>query len=60
MMKLKKWVKVVIKIFVIIYLGVATIQLFTVHTSEKNEIGWYTCDGGLIKVCHGSRSILGE
>lgn len=59
-MRLKKWVKVVLKIILIIYLGVATIQLFTVHTTTKTSYGWANCDGKLIKVCQGSRSMLDE
>lgn len=59
-MKLRKWVKVVIKIFVIIYLGVAFIQLFTIRSEVRKDYGWANCNGGLIKICTGSKSMIDE
>jgi hypothetical protein len=59
-MRLRKWVKVVIKSIVIVYVGVAIVQLFTIHTSTKTEYGWSICDGGLIKICTGSKSMIDE
>lgn len=50
-MKLRKWVKVVLLIVLVVYFGIGFIQLFTTHEDH----GYYTCNGKLIKACHGDR-----
>jgi hypothetical protein len=55
--RLRKWVKVVIGILIAFIVGVAIYQTFTVKTTMNTPTGDYTCKGGLIKVCSGSREV---
>lgn len=51
--KIRTWVKVGL----IILVGVSVYQLFTVRTVKNTPRGSYTCKGGIIKVCTGSKRV---
>lgn len=55
--RLKGWVKVVLGMLAGAFIGIAIYQLFTVQTVKTTPVGDYTCNGGLIKVCSGSRAV---
>ena len=55
--KLKGWVKVVLNLVAGAVIGIAIYQLFTVETVKTTPVGSYTCNGGIVKVCTGSRAV---
>ena len=55
--KLKGWVKVMLGFIAGAVVGIAIYQLFTVETVHSTPVGSYTCNGGLVKVCSGSREV---
>lgn len=55
--RLKRWVKVVIAIIVIILLGIITYQVCTKEHTYQTPVGEYTCRGGLIELCTGSKEV---
>lgn len=54
---LKKWVKDLLKLVAGAIIGIAIYQLFTVETIKTTPAGNYTCNGGIVKVCTGSRAV---
>lgn len=54
---LKRWVKNTLWVLLGALIGIAIYQLFTVQTTETTPVGDYTCNGGIIKVCTGSKEV---
>lgn len=55
--RLKPWVKKVLLMIAGAIIGITIYQLFTVETTTTTPAGSYTCNGGLIKVCTGSKEV---
>ena len=55
--RLKRWVKVVITILVIILIGAVTYQICTKTHTYNTPVGDYTCKGGIIEFCTGSKEV---
>ena len=54
---LRPWVKVALLLILGAFLGIATLQLFTVKTVSKTPYGLYTCKGGIVKTCSASKQV---
>ncbi len=54
---LKRWVKNTLWVFLGALIGIAIYQLFTVHTTIETPVGNANCNGGIVKVCTGSREV---
>ncbi len=55
--RLKRWVKNTLWVILGAVIGIAIYQLFTVETTKKIPASEYTCKGGIIKVCTGSKEV---
>lgn len=59
--KLKPEVKKIMNIILLLLLGaligIAIYQLFTIKTIKSTPAGNYECNGGLIKICSGSKEV---
>lgn len=55
--RLKRWVKVAIWTLFVAFITLAIYQLFTTKTVHTTPVGTYTCHGGLIQVCGGSKEV---
>lgn len=55
--KLKRWVKVAIWTLFVAFITLAIYQLFTRKTIHTTPVGNYTCHGGIIQVCGGSKEV---
>lgn len=55
--RLKRWVKNTLWVILGAVIGIAIYQLFTVETTKNIPAGEYTCKGGIIKVCTGSKEV---
>lgn len=55
--RIKKWVKVATGLLITIIIGITIYQSFIVETIKSTPVGNYTCRGGLIKVCTGSKEV---
>lgn len=55
--RLKPWVKKVLLLIIGAIIGITIYQLFTVTTVKSTPVGDYTCNGGIIKVCTGSKKV---
>jgi hypothetical protein len=55
--RLKPWVKKVLLLIVGAIIGITIYQLFTVTTVKSTPLGDYTCNGGIIQVCTGSKKV---
>lgn len=55
--RLKRWVKVVIWTLFVAFIILAIYQLFTRKTVHTTPVGSYTCHGGIIQVCGGSKEV---
>lgn len=51
--RIKKWVKVL----VVILLTISIYQLFTLKEENNTPVGIYSCRGGILKVCTGSKEV---
>lgn len=51
--KVKMWVKVILIILAVI----SVYQLFTIKVDKTTPVGSYSCKGGIIKVCTGSKRV---
>ena len=51
--RIKKWVKVLVAIL----LTISIYQLFTLKEENNTPIGTYSCRGGILKVCTGSKEV---
>ena len=55
--RLRPWVKVTLLLIVGAVIGITIYQLFTLETTKKTPVGNYTCKGGIIKICTGSKDV---
>lgn len=55
--KLKKWVKFVLWSLFLVFITLAIYQIFTIKTIHTTPVGTYQCNGGLIKICGGSKEV---
>lgn len=55
--KLKAWVKITLWMILGVLIGIAIYQMATVKTVKSTPVGEYSCQGGLIKVCTGSKEV---
>lgn len=59
--RLKPQVKKIINICLLLLLGaligITIYQLFTIKTIKSTQAGNYECNGGLIKICSGSKEV---
>ena len=59
--RLKPEVKKIMNIILLLLLGaligIAIYQLFTIKTIKSTPVGNYECNGGLIKICSGSKEV---
>jgi len=55
--KLKSWVKYLLFTILGAVIGIAIYQLFTLKTTKKTPVGEYTCKGGIVQVCTGSKEV---
>lgn len=55
--RLKPWVKKVVLLIVGAIIGITIYQLFTITTVKSTRVGVYTCKGGIIQVCTGSKKV---
>ncbi len=55
--KLKKWVKVTLWTLFVGFVVLAIYQLFTIKTIHTTPVGTYQCNGGIIKICGGSKEV---
>lgn len=51
--RIKTWVKVL----AIVLVGAAIYQLATMRSRQSTPVGEYTCRGGILKVCTGSKEV---
>ena len=54
---LKKWVKNALWFLLGFIVGIAITQLFTIKKTYETPAGSYTCRGGIIQVCTGSKEV---
>ena len=55
--KLRKWVKVCLWTLFVAFISISIYQMFTIKTIHTTPVGTYQCNGGLIKVCGGSKEV---
>lgn len=55
--RLKSWVKYLLFTILGAVIGIAIYQLFTLETTKKTPVGEYTCKGGIVQVCTGSKEV---
>lgn len=55
--KLRGWVKYTLTFILGAVLGIAVYQLFTIETIHTTPVGNYTCRGGIIPICTGSKEV---
>lgn len=53
----KKVLPVIATIIFIVITIVSTIQLFTIETKKTTPVGDYTCRGGIVEMCFGSKEV---
>jgi len=54
---LKRWVKNTLWVMLGALIGIAIYQLFTETYTKVTPAGQYTCKGGIIQVCTGSKEV---
>ena len=55
--KLRTWVKVSLALIIGAIIGIAVYQMFTIQTVKSTPVGDYTCNGGIIEICGGSKEV---
>ena len=55
--RLKRWVKNTLWMILGAFLGIATYQILTIKTPHTTPVGDYTCKGGVIQICSGSKEV---
>jgi len=55
--KLKNWVKYLLFTILGAVIGIAIYQLFTIKNTYETPVGSYSCNGGIIQVCSGSKEV---
>lgn len=55
--RLKRWVKNLLWLVFGCLIGIAIYQLITEETTRTTVAGEYTCKGGILEVCTGSKQV---
>lgn len=55
--RLRPWVKYTLVAILSAIVSIAIYQLFTLETTKTTPAGNYTCKGGIIQICTGSKEV---